>query len=170
MKRILTVLLLGLCFAVPVMAQESTEVPTVETLETATPFETATPEPTATETATVTPSPTPVPGGGGVIDPSQIPDWIFVIMMVVFLAALFLLGGAVLVAANLAPKWMVEILLNAAKTGVTELKKKAEETETPVDDLVLEEIQKRLDKLEADYRAQPARMEQIAQSVVAQNK
>lgn len=170
MKRILTVLLLGLCFAVPVLAlaQESTEVPTEETFATATPFETPTAEPTATETATPTPTPVPVPPP--FIDTTQIPTWIFVLMVIVFLAALTLGGVGILVAAKLAPPWVVEMLLSAAKSGVTTLENKSKETETGLDDLAVEEIRRRLEKLEADYRAQPAKMEQIAQAVVSQNK
>lgn len=172
MKRIIAiVLMLGLCWSVPVMAQDTAipEEPTFEVFETATPFETPTAEPTATETATATPSPTPVPVPP-IVDVSLIPNWVFTLMVVAFLAVLVLGGGAVLIAANLAPKWAVEMALSLAKQGVIELKKKAEETETAVDDLALVEFEKRLAKLEADYRAQPARMEQIAQAVVAQSK
>lgn len=178
MKRILTVLLFGLCFAVPVIAlAQDTPTPefpteTAVVLETATPFETPTSEPTATETATVTPSPTPtpVPVPPPFIDTTQIPTWVFVLMVIVFLAALTLGGVGILVAAKLAPPWVVEMLLSAAKSGVSTLENKSKETETGIDDLAVEEIKRRLEKLEADYRAQPEKMEQIAQAVVAQNK
>lgn len=174
MKRILTVLLLGLCFAVPVLAlaqdTPTPEEPTLAPTEFVT--ETPTAEPTATDVPTETPSPTPtpVPVPPPFIDTTQIPTWIFVLMVIVFLAALTLGGVGILVAAKLAPPWVVEMLLSAAKSGVTTLENKSKETETGIDDLAVEEIRKRLEKLEADYRAQPAKMEQIAQAVVAQNK
>src|SRR5688500_1878733 len=63
MKRIVLVMLLGLCFAVPVMAlaqdTPTAEEPTLAPTEFVT--ETPTAEPTATDVPTETPSPTPTP-------------------------------------------------------------------------------------------------------------
>lgn len=166
MKKLIVILvMLGMSMSAFAQDTPTAEVPTLEPTVFVT--ETPTAEPTATETPTPTPTPVPPPP---FIDTSLIPEWVFVLMVIVFLAALTLAGVGILVAAKLAPPWVVEMLLSAAKSGVTELEKKSKDTSTPLDDLAVEEIRRRLEKLEADYRTLPAKTEAIAQAVVAQNK
>lgn len=143
MKRILTVLLLGLCFAVPVMAlaQESTEVPTEETFATATPFETPTAEPTATPT----PEPPVDPEPPTPIDWNLIIPWIGAAILVICIGGFTVLRTALVQLGRSVPLPTWEVGKSVTNTFYEQLMKLFAKTPNQVDDYLGAEGRKQLD-------------------------
>lgn len=185
MKRILTVLLFGLCFAVsvPALAQDTstaefpTETPFIS--ETATPIETATESPT--ETATVTPSPTPVPP----VDPEPptpidwnlIIPWIGAAILVICIGGFTVLRTALVQLGRSVPLPAWEVGKSVTNTFYEQLMKLFGRTPTPIDDYVGAEGRKKLDdyfkeveELRAKLDAVEAQGNKNAENLVATNQ
>jgi hypothetical protein len=173
MKRILTVLLFGLCFAVPVLAlaQDTAvpEEPTIEVFETATPFETATDVPTETLSPTPTPVPEPEPPVPPPTDWNLIIPWIGAAILVICIGGFTVLRTALVQLGRSIPLPAWEVGKSTTNSLYDQLMKLFGRTETPVDDYLGAEGRKLLD----DYITEVERLRRemdAMQSQVAQNK
>lgn len=153
MKRILTVLLFGLCFAVPVLAlaqdtptpEFPTETPFIS--ETETPFETA----TALPTETITPSPTPTPDPVPEPEPPKPIDWNLIIPWIGAAILVICIGGFTVLRTALVqlgrsvplPAW--EVGKSVTNTFYEQLMKLFGKTDNTVDDYLGAEAGKKLE-------------------------
>lgn len=173
MKRILTVLLLGLCFAVPVLAiaqdTPTAEEPTLAPTEFVT--ETLSPEPTATDVPTATPTPVPPvdPEPPTPIDWNLIIPWIGAAILVICIGGFTVLRTALVQLGRSVPLPAWEIGKSTTNTLYEQLMKLFGKTPNQVDDYLGAEGRKLLD----DYIKEVERLRNEVQSLtsqVAQNK
>jgi hypothetical protein len=105
-------------------------------------------EPTAVPLE-VTPEPTPVPPPVVVIDSSQIPQWVFLVVLVLVLGVVSVAFVGILQAAKGLPEWVKPILIGAGHTGLDTLDTYVGTTPNTLDDEIVEELRRRLEDLEA---------------------
>jgi hypothetical protein len=168
MKRIITVLLFGLCFAVPVLAlaqdtptaEEPTLAPTEFVTETAVPTE----EPTATPVPPVEPEePPPPPTDWNLIIP-----WIGAAILVICIGGFTVLRTALVQLGRSIPLPAWEVGKSTTNSLYDQLMKLFGRTETPVDDYLGAEGRKLLDSYFKEVEELRARLN-VVESQAARN-
>lgn len=134
MKKQIAALLIALSITVPVFAQDVTPEPIGE--------------PTVISIETPVPTAEPVPAPSPV-DTAKIPEalWTVIIVLVVGIVGVAFVG--IVSAARGLPEWAKALLVTGAKSGVDSLDKYAKSTESPLDDLAVAELRKKVAELEA---------------------
>lgn len=152
MKQLLILLVLALALIAPVAHAQDTAVPPT--------IEFATDVPTLEPTVESTVEPTEVPGPSP-IDESKIPPaaWAVIIVLVVGVVGVAYVG--IVQAAKGLPEWAKPLLMNLVDSGVGSLDQYAHGTDTPIDDLAVEELKALVEKLRAELR--------VTQTQVTQN-
>lgn len=159
MKRIslLIVLFTLLVFVLPTFAQDG---------ETPTPDQPTAVAPVATDAppvVIVTPAP---------VDTQQVPQWVFLTILVLVLGVITVSAVGILQAAKGIPEWARPILTSTLNSGIDSLDTYAKGTLTTLDDSVVAELRQRILELEAKMNAVPgetARAIQVNNTTQAQN-
>lgn len=162
MKRFILSLLLIASIALPVVAQDTTPTADVATLE-STPVETATaaPEPTAVPTEEPAPEPEPeLP-----VDTEKIIGWGVAVLIVLIVGVVSIALVAIVQQAKSWPAPARELLLAVLNSGIGSLGDFANTTETPIDNLGVDELRKLYKQLEQELRATQSQVNAVQQTV-----
>ena len=163
MRKIMVSLLLVMSMALPVfVSAQEVDTPTPDVV-------TATPSPTEEVTAEPTEEPAP-PVEPGPLDEGAVPAWVFTVVVVLAVGIVSIAIVAIIQTAKSWPPAARELLLSLLNTGVGELGKVADGTETAIDNAAVAELRKLVLRLEAELRATQEQVTVNAENIASTNR
>lgn len=168
MRKIMVKLLLVMVLVIPVYVHaQDTPTPDFATLEATQTADVVTATPTFEPEQTETPLPPVEPGP---LDEAAVPAWVFTVVVVLAVGMVSIAIVAIVQVAKSWPPAARELLLSFLNTGVGELGKVADGTETAIDNAAVAELRKLVARLEAELRATQEQVTNNAADIATTNR